>query len=79
MSRIAGGPRAGDEVAPGAVAQLLVLHLVQLGEAGRHAGFDGTLAEEPRAEGMDGAGEEALEIAESALGRARRSASGGRL
>ena len=70
MSRIAGGPRVRDEVAPGAVAQLLVLHLVELGEAGRDAGFDGALAEEARAEGVDGAGEEAFEVAERGVGRA---------
>ena len=67
MSRIAGGSRAGDEVAPGSVAELLVLHLVQLGETWRDAGFDRTLAQQARAEGVNGAGEEALEVA-----RARR-------
>src|SRR4051812_46440431 len=31
---IACGPRIGDELSPGAVAELFILHLVQLGEAG---------------------------------------------
>ena len=65
--RIAGGPGVRNEVAPGAVAQLLVLDLVQLGEAGRDTGFHRALAQEARAEGVDGAGEEAFEVAESSV------------
>ena len=65
--RVAGRARAGDEVAPGSLAQLEVLHLVELGEAGRHAGFDRPLAQQARAERVDGAGEEALEIRERRL------------
>ena len=72
MSRSPAAARARDEIAPGAVAQLLVLHFVQLGEAGRHTRLDGPLAKEARAEGMDGAGEEALEIGERGID-ARRS------
>ena len=76
--RIAGGTRAGDEVAPGALAQLEILHLVELGEARRHAGLDRPLAQQPRAERVNGPGEEALEIRERATGRARRCSRAGR-
>ena len=65
--RVARRARAGDELAPHALAQLEVLHLVQLGEAGRHAGLHRTLAQQPRAERVNGAGEEALQIRERRL------------
>ena len=50
-----------DRVAPGMLEDELVLDFVELAEARRHAGFDGTLAQKARAEGMDRAGEEAFE------------------
>src|SRR6185295_8269846 len=65
--RIAGTAGTGDEVPPGALAELEVLHLVQLGEAWRHTGFHGSLAQQSRAKRVDRAGEEALEIRERML------------
>jgi len=44
------------------LAQLEVLHFVQLGEAWRHAGLDGTLSEQPCAERVDRAGEKPFQI-----------------
>jgi len=46
--------RAGDELPPHTLAQFKVLHLAKLGEAGRHAGLDGTLTQQTRAERMNG-------------------------
>ena len=58
---------AGDEIAPRTLAQLQILHLVQIGEARRHTRLDGTLTQQPRAERMNRPGEEALEIRERRL------------
>ena len=56
-------PRASrQEVAPAFLAQQALLNVVELGESGRDAGLDRTLAEQPRAEGMNRPGEEPLEI-----------------
>ena len=48
--RIAGRASAGDEVSPHALAQLEILHFVELGETWRHAGLDRALAQQTRAE-----------------------------
>ena len=61
---LAGAASVCDEVAPGTLAQLQILDLVQLGEARGNAGLDGTLAQEARAERMNRPGEEPLEIAQ---------------
>ena len=62
--RVAGGAEAGDEIAPRALAQLEVLGFVEIRESWRDAGFDRAFAQQPGAEGVDGAGEEAFQIAE---------------
>ena len=79
-----GGPHAGVEqlpqgrralaalaiqvVAPGPAPLVHLGHLVQLGEARRHAGLHRPLAQQVGAEGVDGAGEEPLEMAQGLLG-----------
>ena len=55
---------AVEIVAPGGLALRHVGELVELGEARGHARLDGALAQQVGAEGVDGAGEQALEPAE---------------
>jgi hypothetical protein len=61
---IPGRTRVRNEVAPGAIAEFLVLDLVQFGEGGRDAGLYWTFAQQSRTERVDSAGKEALQIAE---------------
>ena len=69
---VPGRPRGSDELAPGAVTDLFVLHFIKFGETWGDAGFDGTFAEKARAEGVNRASEEAFEVTEGLLHARRR-------
>jgi hypothetical protein len=69
---VAGGFRRDQKIPPRLLAEQRVRRLIEFGETGRYAGFNGAFAQEASAKGVDGARKKAFEIRQALLNPCER-------